>query len=446
MKNIHIKATLPQPIQTATIRFSLSYPKSGSCSLDLTPYGDYLLHVDESNTEGAVRRTAEYKAAYNKVTMAMLHSYEAENRLYTSMHRDMPKVESRESFERKLTSMCPQKYHRKTFAFPMPTKSDVEEDLRKEVMSLNHVDNIINMKEYLCQHLGTLTETRQQAWYEAQKLFDRIEDAREKRENSKFFADFQVAYKKEKELLAGNYDIVEKDMNELCCNISVPYNLVLSYEYLQNKQQISIEVIVEDGINAPNSKAVVLTSGKISIKNKLVRETIQDKSSSALSLAYMVSAHVFNVSPNIEYIRLSLFDRTKQTPLLFVEFNRDVFSHINPKLLALFTDILGYPHVINFKTKGGASEISTWDASHFNQEVMVVCSEKDKERNSVSCEDQEMENGMISISVAQANRLCRFVSDNSDIRHAISLAEDNHADEVVISNKYKGILEEIKNA
>lgn len=71
MKNIHIKATLPQPIQTATIRFSLSYPKSGSCSLDLTPYGDYLLHVDESNTEGAVRRTAEYKAAYNKVTMAM---------------------------------------------------------------------------------------------------------------------------------------------------------------------------------------------------------------------------------------------------------------------------------------------------------------------------------------------------------------------------------------
>ena len=39
MKNIHIKATLPQPIQTATIRFSLSYPKSGSCSLDLTPYG-----------------------------------------------------------------------------------------------------------------------------------------------------------------------------------------------------------------------------------------------------------------------------------------------------------------------------------------------------------------------------------------------------------------------
>ena len=54
----------------------------------------------------------------------------------------------------------------------------------------------------------------------------------------------------------------------LCCNISVPYNLVLSYEYLQNKQQISIEVIVEDGINAPNSKAVVLTSGKISIKKQ----------------------------------------------------------------------------------------------------------------------------------------------------------------------------------
>lgn len=446
MEKIHIMATLPQPIQTATVRFSLSYPKYGSCSLDLTPYGDYILHVGGSNTEGSVRRTSEYKAAYNKVTMTMLQFYKAEDRRFTSMHRDMPKVESRKSFERKLTSMCPNKYHRKTFAFPKPTKSDVEDDLRKEVKLLNHVENTVNMEKHLRQHLGTLTESRQHAWHEAKELFDKIEDAREERENNKLFADFQTAYNQEKEFLAGKDDVVEKGMNELGTKMEVPYNLDLSFQYSQNKQQMSVEIIAEDGINAATSKAVVLTSGKISIKNKLVRETIQDKTSSTLSLVYMVAAHIFNISPNIEYIRLSLFDRTKQAPLLFVEFNRDTFSRIKPKLVDLFTDMLGYPHVVDIKTKGAALEISTWDVSHFNQEVMTICTEKDMERHSVSHECIEIGNGKISTSLALARKLCRFVTDNTDIRQAISLAEDNHVDEVIIANKYKGILEEIKNA
>lgn len=444
MKTVHILATLPQPIQTATERFNLSYPKYGSCSLDLTSYGDYFLHVGGSNTEGAVRRTAEYKAAYNKVTMAMLHAYEADNRRYTSMHRDMPKVETRSSFERKLTSMSPSKYSRKTFALPKPTKSDVENDLREEVKALNHASSAVVEKDYLRQHLGALTEARQNAWYEAKSLFDKIEDAREERENNKFFADFQTSYNKEKDFLAGSDSAVEQGMRELS-SIEVPFNLDLSYQYSQAKRQMSVAIVVEDGINVPTSKAVILASGKISIKNKLVKETIQDKTSSTLSIVYRVAAHIFNVSPNIEYLRIALYERTKQTPLLFVEFNRDNFSRIKPRLVGLHSDILGYPHVIDFKTKGDALEISSWDATRFDKEVKEVCLAKDKERPS-SGGYQEIGNGQISISVAEARRLCQFVSDNADIRQAISLAEDNHVDEVIIANKYKGVLGEIRNA
>lgn len=447
MKNVHILATLPQPIQTATERFSLSYPKYGSCSLDLTAHGDYSLHVGGANTEGSVRRTAEYKAAYNKVTMAMLHAYEAENRRYTSMHRNMPKVETRGFFERKLTSMAPNKYHRKTFAFPKPTKADVEKDLREEVVSLNYAETTVNDRDYCCQYLDSLTEARQQTWYEAKSLFDKIEDAREERENSKLFADFQAAYNKEKDFLAGKDTVVYNGMSQLklSTNVEVPYNLSLDYQYSQAKRQMIVAVTVEDGINVPTFKAVVLASGKISIKNKLVKETIQDKTDSTLSLVYTLAAHIFNISPNIEYLRIGLYERTRQNPLLFVEFNRDAFSRVKPRLVGLHADILGYPHVIDFKTKGDAIEISSWDQSRFDKEVKAVCAEKDKERPSTSGGYQEIGNGKICISVAEARKLCRFVADNADIRHAISMAEDNHVDEVVISNKYKGVLGEIQN-
>lgn len=62
-------------------------------------------------------------------------------------------------------------------------------------------------------------------------------------------------------------------------------------------QILETSVIVEDGISVPITKAAILASGKISIKNKLVRETITEKTNSAISLTYFLAAHLFNVSP-----------------------------------------------------------------------------------------------------------------------------------------------------
>lgn len=42
-KGLHILATLPTPIKSCKQSFTIGYPKYGSGSIELTPYGAYVL-------------------------------------------------------------------------------------------------------------------------------------------------------------------------------------------------------------------------------------------------------------------------------------------------------------------------------------------------------------------------------------------------------------------
>ena len=75
-KELHIKASAPQQIQSCKETFSTN---NGYGTIELTPYGDYLLNTVDI-TDAAARRTNEYKSAYKEVTANMLHAYEAETR------------------------------------------------------------------------------------------------------------------------------------------------------------------------------------------------------------------------------------------------------------------------------------------------------------------------------------------------------------------------------
>lgn len=377
-----ILATMPSPIATSQENFSVSYPKYGSGTVSLTAFGDYELTV-QGITEAAARRTNEYKAAYNKVSMNMLHAYEAENRRYTSIHLDMPEVLDISTYEQELVKLMPEVYKRTRFALPEPTKSEVEEDLRREVHSLNFditKQDVVSETEYIRQHLNTLTEARRQAWQEACELFNKIEDAREETENAKFRAEYKRIYNEKQEYIEGKEPAVKAEISEMCRKIEIPYNATLTYYYKQNQHLLDVEIVFDDGIHVPATKAAILSSGKVSIKNKLVKEVISDKTNSALSVAYYLASHLLNVSPNIYFLRMSVYDRNKQNPLLWVEFTRYAFSRIIPRMVNLHSDILSYPCLVDFKSKGDVLELATMNADVFKKNVQSEIDRIDQSR------------------------------------------------------------------
>ena len=198
----------------------------------------------------------------------------------------------------------------------------------------------------------------------------------------------------------------------------------------------------ENGINVPVSKATILTSGKISIKNKLVKEIIQDKTKSIISCAYYMAGKYFNVSPNILYIRMSIYDTNKQNPLLWVEFERDKLSKLSPLLTDIISDILGYPHVLNYKTKGDALELAIMNKTTFNNEVLFEISKLNSSRVSVESIITDLNADYIALSFNESQRLINVPRLSEAIKKALSIAKDNGSTYVTLSKQYKGIIEE----
>ena len=435
MKELHISAKSCSAIQNCKQRFNVSYSKYGSGVIELTPYGDYIL-TTSGITDAAARRTVEYKSAYNRVTMDMLHAYEAENRAYTSIHHNIPKIKDIEVSKKELINLTPKKYTRHRFELPKPTKSEVEDNLCNEVKYINFNDENVSEKEYIKESLNKLTEYRQQYWQEANELFEQIEDAKEKRENKKYFTEYKRKYNQKEEYINGEEDIVEEGINALCSTIEIPYNISISYTYNKVKHLLSVEMTFENGINVPVSKATILTSGKISIKNKLVKEIIQDKTKSIISCAYYMAGKYFNVSPNILYIRMSIYDTNKQNPLLWVEFERDKLSKLSPLLTDIISDILGYPHVLNYKTKGDALELAIMNKTTFNNEVLFEISKLNSSRVSVESIITDLNADYIALSFNEAQRLINVPRLSEAIKKALSIAKDNGSTYVTLSKQY----------
>lgn len=443
-KELHIIANVPQQIQSCKETF---YANRGYGTVELTPYGDYLLNT-VGITDTAARRTIEYKNAYKKVSTNMLHAYEAETRAYTSLHRNMPSVESVAKLKNDLMTLSPQKYRRGQFTFRKPTKNDVEKDLIEEANNINfdktstcgHVDEKLFVKE----HINEMIENRQHAWQEACDFFNKIEDAREERENAKFFAEYKTLYNNKKEYLEGKETTVKQELLNLCGTVSVPYNLNISFAYSQAAHVLETSVTVENGITVPISKATILASGKISIKNKLVRETITEKTNSAVSLTYFLAAHLFNVSPNIQYLRLSLYERNKQTPLLWVEFEREKLSRTKPKIIDVISDILGYPNVLEFKNRADSIELCAMDKASFDNNVAIAIQHANEVHPEYQSTYINIDNNNIAISFDDASLLGGVPNLANEVRKAISLAKDRGQTYVTVDKKMKSILDELK--
>lgn len=443
-KELHIIASAPQQIQSCKETF---FTNNGYGTIELTPYGDYLLNTVDI-TDAAARRTNEYKSAYKEVTANMLQAYEENTRAYTYLHEDMPSVESVVKLKNDLMTLSPQKYERGHFDFRKPTKDDIEKDLLEEAKNINfdktktngHVDEKMFVKE----HINEMIEVRQQAWQEACDFFNKIEDAREERENTRLFAEYKSLYNRKKEYIEGNESVVKQELLNLCGKVSVPYNLSISFAYNQTTHILETSIIVEDGISVPITKAAILASGKISIKNKLVRETITEKTNSAISLTYFLAAHLFNVSPNIQYLRLSLYERNKQNPLLWVEFEREKFICVNPYRVGVLSDILSYPNVLEFKNRADSIELCAMDKTSFDNNVAMAVKRENENHLEYQSTYSDLGNNDIAISFEDASILCGIPNLSNEIRKAISTAKDKGLSYVTIDKKLKGILDELK--
>ena len=119
----------------------------------------------------------------------------------------------------------------------------------------------------------------------------------------------------------------------------------------------------------PLEKAVLLSSGRISIKNKLVREIDQDTTETILSFIYLLTGKIFSVSPNVSIVDFTLWKSGMTDGLCWVEFTRNEFARNISPALETITDIQNYNRVMDLKVRNGATVINSIAKQKFEKLV-----------------------------------------------------------------------------
>lgn len=445
MKEYHIVATLPTSPRECSKDIRPGY---GWATLCLTPYGEYKLST-YGITDSAVRRSPEYRSAVASVSLDMFRAYEGHNLNYTTLHKRLPRVKTLSAFNDELASMKPRRYTRATFALSQPSREDIEKDLENEAKHLNYGMAIGEAEEkaFVSGRTNRALEARQQAWHEGQELFCKIENAREARENARFMTEWKTATEKKRRHIEGREEDVDAALHTLCNDkLHTPYNLTLACDYDRAQGLLTADLMLDDGIAIPTMRCSLLASRRVSIKNKTLKDSAADRTTSVLGLTYLVAAHLFGLTPNIRLLRLALYARDRRTPLLWVGMDRDTMARVRPETLAPIVDILGFPHVVDFRTRGGNPELVAISPTLFFARVDDTIRLSAPQDTTPGADVAVVSHGQMFVSLAEAERLSTIPAARDDAKRAIAAAHDTGSLAVWIDRKYEGILAEMRTA
>jgi len=333
-------------------KISFHYPKHGFAIVKLTTYGNYIIEMNSYDvTEGSFKRMPEYKDAIIRVSQKMVDAFEEEDKAYTHMESQFQQVHGKDYYERKLEGKVPQKYVRKTYDVEKPKEAEIRELLKKEAESYFHGKkiSIIDVDKYVNQRCEVAYADRYRYWEEAKKLFDEIESYHEEKENERFMQQINDERVKMRSFIDGEEHIVMADLKRSLEGITIPLNLSLEVDYDQSLSRLDADIILDDGLNVPTTKASILSTGKISIKAKLIREIEEAKTYCGISLIYYLASVFFNASPNINKVGLTLWEKAKLNGLCWVEFDRSKFQKLRRSQVSPVSNISSHYPVLEMR-------------------------------------------------------------------------------------------------
>lgn len=403
--------------------------------------GEYSMMIDGSYAysihDAAAKRSPLYKDAIVKVSNEMQRAMEAYDNLFIFLSRKMPRIKQRSLLENQLAKLTLDHYEREDFPFPMPRKSDVELDLQEEAdykfFSLWGRKSSLKQK-FITDTLEEEYQERVSNWQELKKYHDSIQNCLEVQTNIQY----QKEYDKQKQLiedeLYGEDSFVSRRFNDIAASLNnkIPFDIELDVDYNKRDGMINATASLPAYYNILDylldKKAVPLTSGKISIKDKLKRELDNDKCNALLGISYFIAGHLFSLSFNVEKVRFSLISGNEA--YYWVEFCRQSFTSITLSSLYPLQDFFSHPNVIDY-TKSSIELIPEFE---FRQRI----------KDAIKVSDLLSHNpDLIVLSISEAEKIVKILDGTDDLKQAIKEAKSNRSSVVVANKRYKNVLSEI---
>lgn len=373
MGKIRIYSKQPKPIVSLSETYTVfSSYKSGRATLRLTPDGEYLFTVYGDIGESTAKRSSTHKTTEQKLTNNMLKMYEEAQDAFTAIHKKS-KLRLASSYSVQQNVKPQGAYQWKTLDIKKPSDNEAKKLVVNEARNLNHnpKGSYVSESDFIKANLEKVKKERMDAWDEIQKLFNLIEKAQADRANASFKKVYDASVRAQQEIIDGASHIVDDAFHSFPNTLIVPFIIELDYKYNQAAKciDVSIELTEDPSLKVPMKKATLKTTGKMSVRAKTQGDLQQDYANTCLSLMYYVACNVFNITPNIQTCRISLYTARKANGICWMEFNRNRFSTLFLSSLDPLLDMMGWPNVANLKVLKTTSKLDSMEKTTFENQI-----------------------------------------------------------------------------
>lgn len=262
-------------------------------------------------------------------------------------------------------------YEPELFLLDKPTEEQIQEELEDVAEHKFYKlfgSNKAEVLQYVSDNQRNILDQREKGWNEIKDFFEMVEADKEQIENEKFQLEYDKEYKKQEDFIVGETKYVESALDNILENIKFPFDTSIQVDYNKDKQRATIIVEIPTYIDIPTVKTnVSATYGRVSLKNKLVREIDDEKTKCVIGLAYYIASLVFSTTANIVSIDITIWEKGKYDGLLWAFVSRTQFS--NPKRFTPLVDIFNWNHISNIRLVRGGTHIEATPAETFRTQI-----------------------------------------------------------------------------
>lgn len=433
------------PAITRSYRFN-----GGTATVQLDSLGNYEVLVNGSrfsSLENSAKRDPGYKASVGDVSTKMMVAFEKRDADFTSMQKKAPRMQKLSEHQKKIDDMSPERYERESFPLSHPGREDIRKELEKEAeirFADLYEDKRKERASFVNEHEKNALAVRMRAYEEVQAFFNDLQDNKEAKANALFLKEYERKKKEVEDFIYGETSKTETNIRMILSELNLPFRIEISCNYNQSMGLLETKIELPMDLEVPKTKTNILASGKISVKDKLVKEVEQSKTDTILSLVYYVAASLFNASINIQTQRVSVVTASMNEGILWIQFDRKRFSRLSMRTVNPLQNYYDWPRVDALRVVRGASQFDSIEITGFDNAIKQIIAENDNEApieedNEISDNDDGW-----TTTIGYAQTLASALTEDYELQAIVSDALNAKTSKVTLPKKYKGIFKELK--
>jgi len=319
-----------------------------------------------------VKRDYRYKESIEKLSNEKRIEIESNNKNFIEIYKLTPALIKKEDVEKKLQRLKPQTYKKKSFNEPIPLKEEIIDKLEtesKKIKSFFFWKNRKLREDYITQNIESRFISEMLEWESKKSTFEKNQLLIEEQKNKEFEEEYLFQKSSYEAFLFGDDDFINSEIERIVSEIVLPVNFSMDYDYESNNLFIDLDLPeIED---MPKEKVNILSSGNISIKEKIQKELRYEYATCVLGIAFYFSALFYNITANIHKILISGYTQRLSRKTGNIEddyvysiyFERETFEKINIKNICPIEAVENFEHIMNISSTYELKAIKPFEKS-----------------------------------------------------------------------------------